>query len=164
MIEWIKANIMLVKLLACALMLATAFLFGWRQGSLNVQSAWDKEKAELNAQAIDKIAQANDRVRQVEAEAARQVAAVDAQYQQQLRRNENEKAIALRRASTGGLFINAKCPSSGDSLPTAAASTSRSDAGSRVELPRSDAEFLITFAAEADQVADQLRACQGLLK
>jgi prophage endopeptidase len=46
----------------------------------------------------------------------------------------------------------------------AGASASRADAAEGVGLHLADAQFLLRIASEADQVADQLRACQAVLR
>jgi hypothetical protein len=138
--------------------------FAWHQGALSIQSQWDAEKAALNAEAAKQIQEANDRVAAAEREAVRKVAATDAKYQAVLKEKRSEEAIAIARASTGGLRINAKCPGNPNAVSGSASSSSSSDGEARVELSKADGDFLIRFAAEADRLTEQLNACQTLLE
>ncbi len=157
-------NLMLLRLVAIGLIVALLVGVGYRYGSMSVQSEWDKEKAELNAQAAKQIEEANNRVRAIEREANSRVAQTEQLFNKKLKEKDLEEANALDRARTGGLFINAKCPSGSDSMPGASSSSGSGDGETRVELPQADGEFLIRLASEADRVTEQLSACQKLLE
>lgn len=157
-------NLMLLRIIAIGLISAILVCVGYQYGSMSVQSKWDKEKAELNAQAAKEIQEANDRVRAIERESYLKVAQTEQLFNKKLKEKDLEEANALNRARTSGLFINAKCPSGTNAVPGASSSSSSSDGETRVELPQADGEFLIRLAAEADRVTEQLSACQKLLE
>jgi hypothetical protein len=156
-------NLALLKLAAIGLLFAGAFAFGWYQGSLSVEAEWSKEKAEMNARAAEEIADANDQVRAIEQQAGRNLSAITVSYETQLRKITDEKNTTLRDTRNSGLFINAKCPSDKDTMPSSSATASGSDAETRVRLPDALAESLISLASEADAVTEQLTACQALV-
>jgi hypothetical protein len=157
-------NLTMLKWAAIGLVVCLSFIFGWNQGSLNVQAQWAKEKAELNAQAAKEIEEANNRVRAVERESYIKVAKTEQLFNKKLREKSNEEASALDRARNGGLFVNAKCTGRSNTVPGTTSSSSSSDGETRVELSKEDGEFLIRIAAEADRVTEQLSACQKLLE
>lgn len=157
-------NFTTIKWAAIGCVVIAAFMFGWTQGSLSVQAQWDKEKAELNAQAAKEIQEANDRVRAIERESYLKVAQTEQIFNKKLKEKDLEEVNALNRARTSGLFVNAKCPSSINAVSGAAKNSSSGDGETRVELHQADGEFLIRFAAEADRVTEQLSACQKLLE
>jgi hypothetical protein len=157
-------NLMLLRLIAIGLISAILVCVGYQYGSMSVQSKWDKEKAELNAQAAKEIQEANDRVRAIERESYLKVAQTEQMFNKKLKEKNLEEVNALNRARTGGLFVNAKCPSSVNAMSGAAKNSSSGDGETRVELHQADGEFLIRFAAEADRITEQLSACQKLLE
>jgi hypothetical protein len=157
-------NLTMLKWAAIGLVVCLSFIFGWNQGSLNVQAQWAKEKAELNAQAAKEIEEANNRVRAVERESYIKVAQTEQLFNKKLREKSNEEASALDRARNDGLFVNAKCAGRSNTVPGTTSSSSSSDGEARVELSKEDGEFLIRIAAEADRVTEQLSACQKLLE
>ena len=157
-------NLTTIKWAVVGVAFILACLFSWTQGALNVQAKWDKEKAELNARAAAEIEAANNRVRAIERESYLKVAQTEQLFNKKLKEKDLEEANALNRARTGGLFVNAKCPSGADTVPGASSSSGSSDGETRVELPQADGEFLIRFAAEADRITEQLSACQKLLE
>ncbi len=157
-------NLTMLKWAAIGLVVCLSFIFGWNQGSLNVQAQWSQEKAELNAQAAKEIEEANNRVRAVERESYIKVAKTEQLFNKKLREKSNEEASALDRARNGGLFVNAKCTDRSSTVPRTTSNSSSSDGETRVELSKEDGEFLIRIAAEADRVTEQLSACQKLLE
>lgn len=157
-------NLALVKAIAVALILAATFAFGWSTGSEHVQAQWDRERAELNAQAAKAIEEANSRVRKAEQASSNRIAQSEKLYLTKLKEKSHEENFAIDRARTGGLFINAKCPSRLDAMPDATQLAGSGHGETRVELPKKDGEFLIRLAAEADRVTEQLTACQAILE
>jgi len=157
-------SITTIKWVAIGVALFVACAFSWHQGALNVQSKWDKEKAEMNAQAAKEIEEANNRVRAAERAANARVAKTEQLFNQKLKEKSREEDDAVNRARTGGLFVNAKCPNRQDAVPGASADSSAGNGETRVELPQADGEFLIRLAAEADRVTEQLSACQRILE
>lgn len=155
---------MQIKIIACILVLIAAFGFGWRQGSLSVQSEWDREKAEINAQTAIAVSEANERTRAIEADMNERLRQVTGAYSRKLQEKNNAENAAVERAATGGLFINAECPAASGELPNSTPSTDGSPRTARVKLPAKDGEFLIRLAAEADRITEQLTSCQSILE
>jgi len=153
-----------LKWIAIGVVVAAAFGAGWSWNGDRLQAAWDAEKAELNAEAVEAVQAAMSNALEAERDAAQKLAATSTKYQKALKEKQGEEAAAIDRARTGGLFINAKCPSSGDGVSEASSGASGRDGETRVELPREDGEFLIRLAAEADRVTEQLNACQSILE
>jgi hypothetical protein len=153
-----------IKWIAIGLCVAAAFGAGWSWNGARLQAAWDAEKAELNAKAVEAVQAAMNNALETEREAARRIAVHSAQYQIALKERQGEEADAIDRARTGGLFINAKCSSGGDGVSEATSGASGRNGATRVELPKEDGEFLIRLAAEADRITEQLKACQAILE
>lgn len=92
------------------------------------------------------------------------------------KRNEiaaRDRTIAALRTGARSLYVAATCPSTeaggsagrgGDGVSGAAASAGGGNGATRVRLSVEASEFLVALMAEADQVADQLRATQQFLK
>lgn len=141
-----------------------AYFYGHSEGADSVQAKWSAEKAQLNAQALAELQAANERVKEVEKEMGDRLQTAAEKYMKVIKEKSNAEAAAIDRAGSGGLFINAKCEGGSDAVSGAAGGTGGSDGTKRVELPRADGEFLIRLAAEADRVAEQLTACQAVLR
>ena len=153
-----------LKWAAIALAVAVAFSMGWRINGWRIQSAWDAEKAALNAEAARQIQEATDRVLSAERDAAKRVTAVSAKYQTTLKEKQREEAAAIDRARTDGLYLNARCEDATGAVPSTSESSSGRHGEARVRLPDATAEALLQLAAEADRVAEQLTACQHFIE
>jgi hypothetical protein len=153
-----------LKWIAIALCVVVAFGAGWDLGGDRVQAKWDAEKAELNAKAAEAIQTAMNRTLAAEREAAAKVAATSAKYQMKLQEKQSEEVAAIEHARAGGLYINAQCPSGGNSVSQTGSGSSGRNGEARVKLPDETAESLLRLAAEADRVAEQLNACQNILE
>ena len=153
-----------LKWAAIALAVAVAFSMGWRINGWRIQSAWDAEKAALNAEAAKQIQEAMDRALSVERAAAKRVTAVSAKYQNSLKEKQSEEAAAIDRARTDGLYINARCEDAAGAVPSASDATSGHHGEARARLPDATAEALLQLAAEADRVTEQLTACQHFIE
>jgi hypothetical protein len=85
------------------------------------------------------------------------------------RENDKKKAdatIAAYRSDNLQLqdrFAKRTCPASGVGSAKATAGVAGDNAAQSVGLQDADVEFLVRFADDADQVADGLRACQGVV-
>lgn len=82
---------------------------------------------------------------------------------------ERDRTIADLRAGERRLRDRFQCPASGAAggsagLPGAGRAAGGSDAPAPGGLSRADAEFLVRFAGEADDVAGQLAACQAVVR
>jgi hypothetical protein len=157
-------NLIFIKISAAIALLVGAFFWGYHSASVSVHRQWAEEKAQLNAQAAQQIAQANAKVLAAERLANIRIAVITANYEAQLKEQTHEKnrLDAINRGD--GLFVNAICPSGGNANGTTATTPSGGDGASRVRLSQADGQFLIEFAAEADQVANQLTQCQAVIQ
>jgi hypothetical protein len=142
------------QLAAAAIIAAMAFGAGWK-----VQSwRWD---ASLKAEADKRVAVVNQaRAREHEMAAVQETIATTLERSKQDAMRKKDAVIADLRAGTLRLPINPSVPGPGD---TAAAACVRDAAATRAFL----GPFLEAVAglhAEADVVADQLAACQAILR
>ena len=151
-------NPLVIKIAVAIALLVGAFFMGYRLASNLVHGQWDKEKL----QTMQMVASANQRVLDAEHAANQRVASITQKYETKLGelRNEQNRLIALN--ADGQLYINAICPNS-SAVANASAATSFRDGSQRVRLSEPDGRFLIQFAADADQVANQLTQCQGVI-
>lgn len=107
------------------------------------------------------------RYRGLEQQHAADIAAIDQQHQQAIENEiiSRDRTIADLRAGAVGLRDKfTTCQRTRGAAAKAGTSTSQRDAAASIELQREDAEFLVQLASEADRVADQLRACQGVVR
>lgn len=95
------------------------------------------------------------------------IAAIDAQHQQDIANEKINSDRIIADLRSGAIRLRDKfSATSGASagLPGAAANAGLDHAAQGIQLQDEDAGFLIRFASDADQVADQLRACQAVVR
>lgn len=121
-----------------------------------------KEVEQLNKSIIELQAKA----RQEEAQHAQQLAAVSRTYQEKLQnvRQDNDRFIAGVRAGT----IRLRLPEPRKTLPGSPAAKAvpgpgGCDGKAAGELPDAVAEFLWREASRADEITEQLAACQAIV-
>lgn len=146
---------------AIALLLAVAW-FGhvrYEAGQLEVQVRWDHERAQ-HAELAERQRLVAKAARQARIDRGRQI------LKQLKRGNSDGKAqvdglVAGVRDGTVRVLPRFTCPA----IPAAAARAGAggSDASSPRGLSAADAEFLVRFAGDADDVARQLAACQAVV-
>lgn len=109
----------------------------------------------------------SNQVRAEESAHAIKLASVSQTYQEQLQnvRFEKDKFISSVRAGTAKLYIPKSARPSGDypTLGQVNATASRCDASAESELSRDVTEFLYGEASRADEVVNQLTACQAIV-
>lgn len=155
----------LLGALAIVVLLAVTNAATWHVSAVYTESGWQAREAKINADAAKLIEAAGTRVRDAERTAAVNLAAVDAYYQTKLQGKDDALIFARRVAATRGMFVNATCPAPGGNATGAIAAGPGVDNGTaRVRLSNEDADFLITEAARADKVTDQLTACQAVVR
>jgi hypothetical protein len=157
-------NLIFIKISAALALLVGAFFWGYHSASVSVHRQWSEEKATLNAQAAQQIATANAKVLAAERAASIRIAVISANYEAQLKEQTNEKNRLVTINHGDGLFVNAICSSRPNSNPATATPSSGGDGATRVRLSEADGRFLIEFAADADQVANQLKQCQAVIQ
>jgi len=115
----------------------------------------NKEKQDAEAKAV-----------QVEHEAAKGIAQVSNEYQDKLKEKNDQlaKALIKQRDPAKRLYIRAPANACGNSKVSGITpGASGSDGKTRIELPRNVAERLIRRANRADEIVEQLGACQRVI-
>lgn len=109
----------------------------------------------------------SNEVRAEESAHASKLALVSQTYQEQLQnvRLEKDKFISSVRAGTIKLHIPRSARPDGNypALGQITASASRCNAPAESELPRDVTEFLYSEAGRADEIVNQLQACQAVV-
>ncbi len=127
-----------------------------------------KNIAEQNAAHALQLVAALRKASDQERDFAQQMAYIDQQHQKEIHENQiaSQRVIAGLRDGTVSLRDKfTSCKRSADSgSAQAGASTCGGDGPASVQLQAEDAEFLILVAQDADRVADQLRACQAIVR
>lgn len=150
-----------------AVLLALAALFGaYSHGCRVTQAEADIAATKAALQHAKDQAALAEHYRQIEAKAAADMAAIDEQHQLEKRNAQiiSERTIAGLRDGTVRLRSNLAASTAASGLPQAAAGAGKRDAAEGSGLSIADAEFFIRTAAEADEVVEQLRACQAVVK
>jgi hypothetical protein len=146
-------------------------------GVSNEHQARVAEVNGLKAQAAESLAAANKQAadaqqaaRDTEAKRVAEAAALDAQYQKELKDAQDtaDHTIADLRAGTLSVRKRLTCASTGLSGTgtgtTPGTSASVADAGAAGGLQDADVEFLLREAERADEVTLQLQALQALVR
>ncbi len=154
----------LIVAILCVGVVLGAYLFGRSDGARITEAAWATEKATLNAEAVERLDAAYKRNAATEAAGKTKLAETANVYEMKIGVLKNEKDRAIARARAGGLFINTVGQSCGNTVPEAAPGSGLDSRIQRVRLPDEDADFLISFAADANRVVEQLTACQNILR
>lgn len=144
-------------------MIAVAvFIGGYREGEKTVQSKWDKEKAQM----MESLAAAAQRAVVIQQAHTEKIASISDEYQASIKQKDVEKDAAVAAAFTRGMLLHgAKCtPRATPPITQTPPGPGSSDGTADAELSDEDAKFLLTLAADADKVVEQLTACQRILK
>lgn len=165
---WLK---WLGALLVVAAVVIAIYSYGRQQFGLGEgaeKARWlARENVELTT-ANAKITELQIAARATERDHAVRLAAVSAQYQEDLNHAQARKnrVIADLRAGAQRLRIpvaSAGCAGAGG-MPETGPGAGGRDGGATAELSQPAAEFLIGLASESDEVAHQLKACQALVR
>jgi hypothetical protein len=89
---------------------------------------------------------------------------VEKVYVDKVRTVEVERNKLVDTARTDGLFIDTSCPDNSNSVSGTTTSSSSGNGGTKARLSGATADALISLAADADEVAHQLNACQDILR
>jgi len=142
------------QLLAATACLAIGFGAGWQ-----VQGwRWDASLKEAADKRVEAVNQARER--EHELGKVHETIATTLEKDKQNALRKKDAVIADLRAGSLRLRLPSDVP--GTSAPPATAC--RCDAAPRTELPREVAEFLLSEAYRADLVAEQLSACQAIIR
>lgn len=140
--------------------------FGWRQGALEVRSAWNEAKQAQSELEKNTLQAQNEKVLTAERKTVKKSNAAAIVLHKSNKGIDDAEAAALKRLDTDRLRLpNSDSANAGsDTVPGTAACPSADRDGTAPGLFKPDAEFLIRFAGEADRVVNQLNACQRLLE
>lgn len=162
--------------IALALVLIGTALFGaYMHGASVTQAKADLAIAKLNQGIADQRTAhakqlADVQAEQREKEQANQenMTVIDEKHQKEMNDEITSRDSTIAGLRSGAIGLRDKFTSCQRSAHSAAGAfsiaTGSSDAAASIELRNEDAEFLIRLGTEADQVADQLRACQAIIK
>lgn len=151
-------------LVGAAVLVICSYFYGHHTGVQVTKAEWEAEKATAAIEAGKALDKANQEVRELEHLLANSQNKVEKVYVDKVRTVEVERNKLVDTARTDGLFIDASCPDHSNALPSATSSTSSDNGNTKARLSGEAANALISIAAEADEVAHQLNACQEILR
>lgn len=142
---------------------------GYARGKTETEATYAKRDNDALRAANARIQALQTEARALEAMRVVQVNEIAVKYQQD---NDNAKkrvADLNARLQSGDLRLRdpgARCPaaSGNGGLPPAGPGAPGSDGGAAPEFSRTSAEFLFKFAADADDTAARLSACQAIVR
>lgn len=141
-----------------------SYFYGHHTGVQVTKAEWEAEKATAAIEAGKALDKANQEVRELEHVLANTQNKVEKVYVDKVRTVEVERNKLVDTARNDGLFIDASCPDRSNTLPSATPSASSDNGTTKARLSGEAANALISIAAEADEVAHQLNACQEVLR
>ncbi len=141
-----------------------AYFYGHHTGVQVTKAEWEAEKATAAIEAGKVLAAEQAKVAEFEHLLANTQTKVEKVYVDKVRVVEVEKQQLINTARTDGLFIDATCPDNSNPVPSATPSASSDYGGTKARLSGEAAEALIAIAADADEVVNQLTACQEILR
>jgi len=141
-----------------------SYFYGHHTGVQVTKADWEKEKAAAAIEAGKVLAAEQAKVAEYEHLLANTQNRVEKVYVDKVRTVEVERTKLVNTARTDGLFIDAACPDHSNAVPSASPSTSSDHGGTKARLSGEAAEALIAIAADADEIAHQLKACQEILR
>ena len=141
-----------------------AYFYGHHTGVQVTKADWEAEKATAAVDAANTLAKANQEVRALEQLLANKQNKVEKIYVDKIREVQVERNSLSATARDGGLFIDAACSDNSNAVSNTAASPSSDHGGTKTRLSSATADALIAIAADADEIVNQLTACQTILK
>lgn len=157
-----------VPYLAAAIALAASHLGAYRHGISIERAEWQAKADKAQADAMQQVAEAQEKARHAEQASAIAMANIDAAYLKGRTdaQAESDRTIADLRAGSVSLRQRFTCPPAAPAggMPKATTGTGQRDAASEGGLRSADAEFLVQLADRADQVTRQLEACQAVIR
>lgn len=160
---WLRLLPYGLALAAVLVALFAAYSFGHDVASEHYQRVIAQHDAD-NSKAL---AAEQLRYRGLEQRHVNDMADIDRQHQQEITEREAISNRTIADLRTGAVGLRDKfttCQRTRGTAASAGTSTSKRDESASLNIQRADAEFLVSIASEADGVADQLRACQGVIR
>ena len=141
-----------------------SFFYGQHVGANGCKVKWMTREAKIQSDMSSAMTEAQKRVLEAERKSTEDIAAVSATYQQKLEGVRREKTIAVDAARRSGLFVDtvgaAHCA---DTTPAISTGPGGRDGATRSELSETAIDFFISEATRADEITEQLTACQNVL-
>lgn len=152
-------------IVACALAacLAAAVYGIYLAGYQNAERKYQLEIAQANEQAQAKYADLETQARKAEEDHRAAITQIETEHRKKLMRLQHEKDAAIADALLNGMYLDATCEDINADLPKTAATSGTGHATGRARLSDPAAEFLITFASEADERVTELNKCRSQL-
>ncbi len=156
-----------IKIVACAACIAALCFWQYHAGRVAERAVWQERESEQLRMANAKIVELQAAAREVELAKASAVAAVSADYQRRLNDANKQRAADADAIRAGTLRLRDPGATSigtgGDRAAETPAPAGGCDGRASGELSGAAAQFLFDLAADADQVAMQLQACQAVI-
>lgn len=141
-----------------------SYFYGHHTGIQVTKAEWEAEKATAAIEAGKVLDKANQEVRELEHLLANTQTKVEKVYVDKIREVQVERNSLSATARDVGLFIDASCPDSSNAVSSTASSPSSDNGSTKARLSGATADALIAIAADADEVTNQLTACQEILR
>jgi len=156
-----KPYLILIVAIALAASHGSAFYYGWKYRDNSAKAELLKEAQALNKE----IVSLQQRARKAEAAHAMALQSVSTSYQEKLNevKRDKDKFVADVRRGAIRLRIPTSVQASRSSATTTGASACRCDVQAGTELPSAVVEFLYSEASRADEIVEQLTACQAVV-
>lgn len=157
-----------IKIVACAACIAALCYWQYHAGRVAERAEWQARESEQLRAANAKIVALQAAARDAEQAKADAVAVVSATYQRRL--NDANKQRAADAAAIGAGTLRLRDPGAlglrpGGNRATETTATAGGCAGRAAgELSGEATQFLFDLAADADQIALQLQACQSIVR
>jgi hypothetical protein len=163
-----------IKAIIMAVAIAAASYAGWHFRGLKADAdiaALKQEHAVVIASLQSAMAKAKadaeQSARNQERSHAEQMAKVAEKHQEEISNAKAKLDRAVSDYRAGSIRLRDKfacnCSSGTGRSAEVSAATSQRDGEAGIRLLSQDVEFLLQFASEADQLADQLRQCQSVI-
>lgn len=147
-----------------AILVICSYFYGHHTGVQVTKAEWEAEKAAAAVEAGKVLAAEQAKVAEFEHLLADKQTKVEKVYVDKIRTVQVERKQFVDTARTDGLYINASCPDSSNAVSGTTTSASSDHGGTKARLSGEAAEALIAIAADADEIANQLTACQEILR
>ena len=156
----------LIAIGLCLALWLGAIYKGYSFGVKNERTRWELVESKKMAALGEKIMQLNNKKYDIEQQRVKEMADLTANYQQEIKKNESKANAVLANVRAGAIKLRiatvrpASCAGAGSETGASIRIDSKE---TTAELSQQSAEFLIGQASAADQVVDQLTACQAQL-
>ena len=118
------------------------------------------EQAKANAAAVIAL---NRKYRAIEEANKREIDAIGASHAEKIKALQAQRDRDVRAARDGSIVLSIPSTCGGSSSSETGTSSAGSHAEARTELPRETTANLLSLANDADEVVNQLTACQAIL-